>query len=87
MNKAGRSHPPFDPRDVHHPLALHDDLKAEMVWREQRAVTQALTLHYNKTLIILEPTEISRPLAGKRGRPPLPRLTPIEAAQRMFEPV
>ncbi len=57
---------PFDPRDVHRPLALHDDLKAEMVWREQRTVTQALTLHYNKTLIILEPTEISRPLAGKR---------------------
>lgn len=57
---------PFDPRDVHRPLALHDDLKAEMVWREQRTVTQALTLHYNKALIILEPTEISRPLAGKR---------------------
>jgi transposase InsO family protein len=57
---------PFDPRDVHRPLALHDDLKAEMVWREQRTVTQALTLHYNKALIILEPTEVSRPLAGKR---------------------
>lgn len=57
---------PFDPRDVHRPLALHDDLKAAMVWREQRTVTQALTLHYNKTLIILEPSEVSRPLAGKR---------------------
>jgi len=57
---------PFDPRDVHRPLAPHDNLKAEMVWREQRTVTQALTLHYNKALIILEPTEISRPLAGKR---------------------
>ena len=34
-----------------------------MVWREQRTVTQ---LHYNKALFILEPTEISRPLAGKR---------------------
>lgn len=57
---------PFDPRDVHRPLALHDDLTAEMVWREQRTVTQALTLHYNKALIILDPTEVSRPLAGKR---------------------
>jgi transposase InsO family protein len=57
---------PFDPRDVHRPLAPHEDLKAEMVWREQRTVTQALTLHYNKALIILEPTEVSRPLAGKR---------------------
>ena len=58
--------PPFDPRDVHRPLALHDDLKAEMVWREQRTVTQALTLHYNKALFILEPSAVSRPLAGKR---------------------
>ena len=57
---------PFDPRDLHRPLAPHDDLKAEMVWREQRTVTAALTLHYNKALFILEPTEISRPLAGKR---------------------
>ena len=37
-----------------------------MVWREQRKVTAALTLHYNKALFILAPTEISRPLAGKR---------------------
>ncbi len=57
---------PFDSRDLHRPLAPHDDLKAEMVWREQRTVTSALTLHYNKALFILDPTEISRPLAGKR---------------------
>jgi transposase len=57
---------PFDPRDLHRPLAVHDDLKAEMVWREWRSVTSALTLHYNKALFILEPTPISRPLAGKR---------------------
>src|SRR3546814_12815469 len=37
-----------------------------MVWREQRSVTSSLTLHYNKALFILDPTEISRPLAGKR---------------------
>jgi len=57
---------PFDPRDLHRPLAPHDDLRAEMVWREQRKVTAALTLHYNKALFILAPTEISRPIAGKR---------------------
>ena len=56
----------FDLRDLHHPLAPHDYLKAQMVWREQRTVTSASTLHYNKMLFILEPTEISRPLAGKR---------------------
>ena len=58
--------PPFDARDLHRPLAPHDDLRREMVWREQRKVTAALTLHYNKAVFILEPTEVSRPLAGKR---------------------
>ena len=38
---------PFDPRDLHRPLAIHENLEAEMVWREQRTVTGALTLHYN----------------------------------------
>ena len=28
-----------------------------------------------------------QPVKRKRGRPPLPRLSPIEAAQRMLEPV
>lgn len=58
--------PAFDPRDLHRPLAPHDDLRTEMVWREYRRVTAALTLHYNKALFILDPTEISRPLVGKR---------------------
>ncbi|MEZ0134554.1 MULTISPECIES: ISNCY family transposase [Novosphingobium] len=56
----------FDERDVHRPLALHENLRTEMVWREWRSVTSSLTLHYNKAMFILEPTEISRPLAGKR---------------------
>ena len=57
---------PFDPRDLHRPLAAHEDLSAEMVWREQRTVTKALTLHYNKVLFILDPTETAKPLVGKR---------------------
>lgn len=57
---------PFDPRDVHRPLAPHDDLRTQLVWREWRTVTQALALHYNKAMFILEPNEISRTLAGKR---------------------
>ncbi len=57
---------PFDPRDLHRPLAPHDDLQVVMVWREQRKVTSSLTLHYNKAMFILEPTKISRSLAGKR---------------------
>ena len=58
--------PAFDSRDLHRPLAPHDDLRAIMVWREQRSVTSALTLHYNKAMFILEPTEIARKLVRKR---------------------
>jgi hypothetical protein len=56
----------FDSRDLHRPLAAHDDLRSIMVWREQRTVTAALTLHYNKAMFILEPSEIARKLARKR---------------------
>ena len=48
------------------PLARHEDLEDDFVWKEQRTVTMALTLQYNKVLFILEPSEIARPLAGKR---------------------
>lgn len=58
--------PPFDPRDLHRPLASHDDLEAEMVWREERTVTASLTLHYNKAMFILDPSAISTKLARKR---------------------
>ena len=57
---------PFDPRDLHRPLAIHEDLEAELVWREQRTVTGALTLHYNKAMFILEPSPASQALARKK---------------------
>src|SRR3546814_7068059 len=58
--------PAFDARDLHRPLAPHDDLRSIMVWREQRTVTAALTLHYNKAMFILEPNDVSKKLARKR---------------------
>ncbi len=57
---------PFDPRDLHRPLSVHEDLQAEMVWREQRTVTGALTLHYNKAMFILEPSPVAQALARKK---------------------
>ena len=58
--------PAADSRDLHRPLAPQDDLHSVMVWREQRTVTAALTLHYNKVLFLLEPNPISKELARKR---------------------
>lgn len=58
--------PAVDPRDLHRPLAPHENIEAEMVWREQRTVTASLTLHYNKAMFILEPNPVSSALARKR---------------------
>ncbi|WP_066717898.1 ISNCY family transposase [Sphingomonas pituitosa] len=58
--------PPADPRDAHRPLAPHENVEAEMVWRVERSVTGALALHYNKAMFILEPTPLARTLARKR---------------------
>lgn len=57
---------PYNPKDLHRPLAMHDDLDAAMVWRERRTVTSALTLHYNKMIFILEPNAVSRELVRKQ---------------------
>src|SRR3954465_4726618 len=52
--------------DLHRPPAAHDDLDEALTWREERTVTGSLTLHYNKVLFLLEPSEVTRSLARKR---------------------
>src|SRR5471032_818565 len=58
--------PPFDDRDIHRPLAGHDDLDDSFAWKEERSVSVNLTLQYDQVLFILEPTGIARSLARKR---------------------
>jgi hypothetical protein len=57
---------PLEDRDVHRPLAGHDDLDDAFAWKEQRSVSMNLTLQYDQVLFILEPTGIARSLARKR---------------------
>ncbi len=57
---------PLEDRDVHRPLAEHDDLDDAFAWREERSVSMNLTLQYDQVLFILEPTGIARSLARKR---------------------
>ena len=57
---------PFDDRDIHRPLAGHDDLDDVFAWKEERSVSVNLTLQYDQVLFILEPTGIARSLARKR---------------------
>jgi hypothetical protein len=57
---------PLGDRDVHRPLAGHDDLDDAFAWKEERTVSMNLTLQYDQVLFILEPTGIARSLARKR---------------------
>jgi hypothetical protein len=57
---------PFSDRNAHRPLTERDNLDEVFAWREERTVTQSLTLQYDQTLFILEPNEVTRPLARQR---------------------
>ena len=58
--------PPSRPDDLHRPLNIAPDrLRQVLCWREQRHVGQQLTLSYERKLIMLEETELTRGLVGQ----------------------
>jgi hypothetical protein len=57
---------PLEDRDLHRPLASHEDIDDAFAWKEERSVSVNLTLQYDQVLFILEPTKIARSLARKR---------------------
>ena len=57
---------PANAKDLHRTLTAADDLDETLAWREARTVTQNLTLHYDRMLLILEPTPLARSLARKK---------------------
>ncbi len=48
--------PPRNPKDMHRPLAEHENLDGAMCRKEVRTLSQSLTLRYDKVLFILDPT-------------------------------
>ncbi|WCK16646.1 ISNCY family transposase (plasmid) [Agrobacterium tumefaciens] len=58
--------PPRNQKDMHRPLAAHENLDGAMCRKEVRTLSQALTLRYDKVLFILDPTEQANALAGKK---------------------
>jgi hypothetical protein len=57
---------PLSDKDLHRPLAEHDQLEEAFAWKEERTVSNSLTLQYDQVLFILEPNEVTRPLARRR---------------------
>ncbi|MCB8881488.1 ISNCY family transposase [Acidisoma cellulosilytica] len=58
--------PPKSDADLHRPLALDDNLAEIFATRDERSVTSNLTVHYDRMMLILEPTPQARRLARKR---------------------
>jgi hypothetical protein len=58
--------PARNDKDLHRPLAPHDDLDGSFAWRVERTVTNSLTVQYDRVMFILEPNDITRALPRKK---------------------
>src|SRR3954463_13624154 len=56
---------PANAKDLHRPLSEADDLDEILAWREERKVTRNLTLRYDQMMLMLDPTPLTRGLAGR----------------------
>jgi hypothetical protein len=57
---------PLNAKDLHRPLTGADDLDEILAWREERTVTNNLTLHYDRMMLLLDPTPFARGLVRKK---------------------
>jgi Homeodomain-like domain len=85
---------PANDKDLHRPLRASDDLDDAFAWKEERTLSQALTLQYDKVMFILEPSEQAKAAIGKRvtvvdypdGRLAI-RYRGVELAYRTFDKI
>ena len=59
---------PANNKDLHWPLRASDDLEDAFAWNEERTLSQALTLQYDKIVFILEPSAQAKAAIGKPRR-------------------
>ena len=57
---------PANNKDLHRSLRAGDNLDDAFAWKEERTLSQALTLQYDKILFIVEPTDQAKAAIGKR---------------------
>ena len=59
---------PLNPKDMHGQLAEHECLEQTFIWQENRAVTNSLTVQYDRVDYFLEPNDITLDLRRKKIR-------------------
>src|SRR5437588_8919727 len=57
---------PHNPKNLHRPLSADDDLADVFAWREERTISNSLTLQYDKVVFLIEPNEFTRELRRNR---------------------
>jgi len=60
------SKPPALPINVHRPLMDYENIDDTFTWQEQRSLSAALTLQYDKVLYLVDTIRENQRLAGKR---------------------
>src|SRR5215207_3728846 len=84
--------PAANGKDLHRPLRAGDDLEDAFAWKEERTLSRALTLQYDKVVFVLAPTDQAKAAIGKRvsvldypdGRLAI-RYKGVELAYRTFD--
>src|SRR4051794_571676 len=84
--------PPANGKDLHRPLREDDSLEDAFAWKEERTLSRALTLQYDKVVFVLAPTDQAKAAIGKRvsvldypdGRLSI-RYKGVELAYRTFD--
>ena len=84
--------PPANGKDLHRPLRDDDNLEDAFAWKEERTLSRALTLQYDKVVFVLAPTDQAKAAIGKRvsvldypdGRLAI-RYKGVELAYRTFD--
>src|SRR5919112_888966 len=84
--------PPANSKDLHRPLRDDDHLENAFAWKEERTLSRALTLQYDKVVFVLAPTDQAKAAIGKRvsvldypdGRLSI-RYKGVELAYRTFD--
>jgi transposase len=85
---------PANKHDLHRPVRAGDDLDDAFAWKEERTLSRALTLQYDKVLFILDPCDQAKAAIGKRvtvvdypdGRLSI-RYNGVELAYRTFDKI
>jgi hypothetical protein len=58
--------PAADAKNLHRPSPAGDVLADAFAWKEERTLSRALTLQYDKVIFILEPSDQAKAAIGKR---------------------